>query len=319
MRLPGDPKRRHDLIVEIGRQCSVSRSSRQTYHRQLRDYYVRGSATQNRARFNKIKAHVRQSSAYLFQSESVRFGLVAPAKYGDTFDQELEAASNDFHRFWHDSRSGLVLALGVKWAHVYPSVIWKVVATGGSPALYLVPDPADVGVREEDKPFDSQEAMVHFYTLDLSAFRRLVEGHPKKDDLLRLALMHAQTGGFDAAMGATVERMVFDQQGPSGDAVYGGGSLVQAPAGLSEAQVDAPRVLMCEVWVVDDAIDDWRSVICLAPAGARAVGHGPVHPVDARRRGGLHVGLLRDRRSLRVAGLARAPHGSDRSVDGVAA
>ena len=42
---------------------------------------------------------------------------------------------------------------------------------------------------------------------------------------------------------------------------------MQAPAGLSEAQVDAPRVLMCEVWVVDDAIDDWRSVICLAPAG----------------------------------------------------
>ena len=263
MNLPSSPSLRREAVVELARQCSVSRSRRQTYHRELRDWYVRGSATQDRVRYNKLKAHVKQSTAYLFQSESVRFGLALPTRYGDTFSGELETARDDFHRTWHDGRAGATVENGVKWAHVYPSVVWKVVPSQGEPVVCLVPDPADIGVMEEDRPFDRQEAIIHFFWLNMPQFRRLIRDHPHEDDLMAEARGSAEMGGGDEPLTGTVERLVFDNVGSP---MEGGGALVSGPVSM-EAMVEAPRVLLAELWVVDDRIKDWRVVTCLAPAG----------------------------------------------------
>src|SRR5258708_5983419 len=135
MILPERPALRREAAIELGRQCSVSRATRQSYHRELRQWYVTGAASGDRAIYNKLKTHVRQSSAYLFQAESVRFGLVAPSQYGDQFSAELEVARDDFHRVWHDERGGmgLTIATGVRWCHVYPSVVFKVTTQEGHP------------------------------------------------------------------------------------------------------------------------------------------------------------------------------------------
>lgn len=267
MRLPRDPGRRHDAIVEIARQCSVSRDTRKAYNRELRDWYTRGTVTQDRARYNKIQAHVKQASSYSFQSESVRYGLVLPHRYGEQFSPELEIARDDLHRAMHDDGDNLTIADGNLWARVYPSVIFKMVPVAGVPTTCIIPDPADVGVLEEDRPFNRQEAIVHYFSLTLPMFRRFVRGHPEADDLMELAVMEADSDSGEQPLTGTVERIVFDQvASDTTSPVYGGGALVNAQVN-PEAIVEAPRVVLCEVWVADDSIKDWRIVTCFAPAG----------------------------------------------------
>jgi hypothetical protein len=263
MILPEKPAPRREFALEIGRQCAVSRPTRQAYHRELRSWYVTGAAGGDRAIYNKLKTHVRQAAAYLFQSESVRFDPVLPTRYGDAFELELEAIREDFHRTWHDSGSGLTVATGVRWAYVYPSVIWKVTAQGGQASVTLVPDPADICVLEEDRPFGRQEALAHFFYLDMAQIQRLLKGHPREATLLGKARAWSEIGvGTDVAGGAS-PLMVFDNVG---DPLSGGGALVQGPT-LVEAMVEAPRILCAELWIVDDRIHDWRVLTCLAPQG----------------------------------------------------
>lgn len=266
MRLPEKADRRREASVELARQCSGDRQERKAYHMELRGWMTRGTDTGDQARYNKIRSHVRQSAAYLYQSESVRFGPVLPPLYGDTFDQKLDVYRDEVHRWWHDSRATLTAATGVRWGHVYPTIVWKVVPSAGQPHVSLVPDPADIGVLEPDRPFDRQEAKIHFYWLTLSKFRRLVAGHPHERELLKLAISEAETGGDDDISGATLERIAFDNSGSPMD----GGGVPVAGAYEPTAHVEAPRVLMAELWVVDDRLGDWRVFTSIAPGGVPA-------------------------------------------------
>ncbi len=269
MNLPLKSDLRREALIEIGRRCAADRDERKSYHQSLRQWYARGTESEMRARYNKIKAHVRQSAAYLFQSESVRFGVSLPPKYGDAFSEQLKASSQELHRFWHGTRAGLIVSAGVKWAHVYPTVIWKVVPSAGEASLTVVPDPADVGVFESDRPFDKQEAIIHFFWLTLPAFARLVKDHPREHDLIDLAHMEAELGaGADEPTAPTLERIAVASAG--GADIFttpGVGALTRGAPGEPQAQVEAPRILCAELWVVDDRIHDWRVVTCLAPSG----------------------------------------------------
>jgi len=87
------------------------------------------------------------------------------------------------------------MGVGVEWAHVYPTVVFKVIPSAGDAVVTLVPDPADIGVLENDRPFDRQEALCHFYTLTLSQFRRLILGHPREKELMALAYQDPSRAG----------------------------------------------------------------------------------------------------------------------------
>ena len=263
MILPEKHDRRRELAVEVGRQCLASRDTRAAYNMECRQWYVAGAQTGERAIYNKLKTHVRQSAAYLYQSESARFWLTTPTRYGDAFAEELDVARDDFHRLWHDSNAGLTIATGVRWAHVYPSVVFKVTAQGRMPCVSLVPNTADIGVFEEDRPFNRQEAYTHCFYLNMAQFRRLIAGHPRADQLMRKAIAWSDLGTGNEITGGVAPMMVFDNVGAP---LEGGGALVQGPS-RSDAMIDTPRILCCEVWVVDDRLHDWRVFTALAPDG----------------------------------------------------
>lgn len=264
MRLPDDPIKRRDAYIDLGRQCATDRSERKAYHAELRQWYTRGTSTEDRVRYNKIKSHIKRSASYLFQSESVRFGAVLGPEYGEQFDQELDAATTDFHRTFHDSRIGRIVTLGVRWAHVYPTVIWKVTPHGDETVVTLVPDSADIGVLEGDRPFSKQEAYVHFFWQTLPQAQRLIAGHVKEADLLQTIIEASETGGgSDEPTAPTVERLMFSSVSPQMQGVVSRGM----PATQDLAMVDARRALFAELWIADDRIGAWRCVTCLASAG----------------------------------------------------
>jgi hypothetical protein len=264
MYLPSDPIARRDAFIDIGRLCMSDRSERKAYHQELRAWYTRGTAWADRVRYNKIKEHVKRSASYLYQSEAVRFGAVLPPEFGEQFNTQLEVVRDDFHRYWHDSKAGRVVTLGVRWAHVYPTVVFKVTPHNDESILTFVPDPSDIGVYEPDRPFVRQEAITHCFWLTIGQFRRLVAGHPKEADLIAAAVDAAETGGGpDEPAAPTVERLVFSSVSPTMTGVVTRG----VSGGLDAAQVEAARVLLCELWIVDDRVGKWRCVTCFAPAG----------------------------------------------------
>ncbi len=269
MILSEKPAVRRDHLIEIGRICAADRDERKTYHAMLRSWYARGTESEVRARFNKIKAHVQDSTAYLIQPEAMRFGVKVPKKYGEQFDGKLGAVKDELHDIWHGTRAGLTTEALVKWAHVYPTTIAKVVPSAGEATVTVVPDPGDVGVYEPDKPFSRQEAIVHFFPMTLPAFDRLVRGHPREADLRDIARMEASYGaGTDEPTRAATPRVqlgsAFGSDGLAGGAT---GVLRRGGGAQPEAEVEAPRVLMAELWVVDDRLHDWRVATCLAPHG----------------------------------------------------
>lgn len=263
MKLPTKPDDRHQAVIEIARQCAADRSTRKAYHRELRDWFTRGTVTGDRALYNRIRAGLKQAGAYRYSSESTRFSCVLDRRYGDTFASEMEVITDDFNQRWHHHGHGLEMTIGNVFASVYPSVVFKVVRVDNRPSVTLVPDTGDICVWEPDKPFDRQEAIIHFYTLNLPAFDRMIAGHHDAEDFKTLARRRAETGSGGEPLGGTVERMVFDQVADTGNPVFGGGALVDART-VPDAIVEAPRVLCAELWVVDDAIRDWRVLTCLA-------------------------------------------------------
>jgi len=91
---------------------------------------------------------VRQSASYLFQSESVRLGpRFTTTRYGEAFVRHLDVYRDEVHAWWHDSKAGQPVTIGVEWNHVYPSVVWKVVPRAASRKSFWC-GPADIGVLE---------------------------------------------------------------------------------------------------------------------------------------------------------------------------
>ncbi len=179
MRLPDGTVTRHGLYRNTIRVCDISRDDRRTENARYRTWYLLGTETGRRARYNKLKEHVAFSSSYVYAPETVRFGIATPPKYGERWLEETQAAKKELHRLWHDSDAGYVFGTGVTWAHVWNSTIFKVVKSDGHPALKLL-DPSDVGVAEEGlDDWDEQEAICHWYTLSLPKFWRLISALPK--------------------------------------------------------------------------------------------------------------------------------------------
>lgn len=263
MRPPQKIELRGAWIREVARQCSSDRDDNKAYNADVRSLYTMGTSDGSKAPFNKLQSNNRQQAAYLYQSESVRLEpRFTTQRYGDAFVAELAVYRDEVQAWFHDSKAGLEIAKGVEWAGVYPTVLWKVIPSAGESRCLLIPDPADVGVLEPDKDFDSQEARVHFYWMTLSRFRRLVSGHPREQEMLKLAIGEAEMGDDQGPPGA-VERIAFENVG----APLEGGGVPVSGSTAPIARVEVPRVLMCELWFVDDQRADWGVATCLAAGG----------------------------------------------------
>jgi hypothetical protein len=109
VRLPVQADTRREAHLELARQCSADRPDRKPYHAELREWYTRGTNTGQRARYNKLQSHVRQSAAYLFQSESVRVEGKLPPRYGDQFNAQIDTYRDEVYRWFHDTRAALTI------------------------------------------------------------------------------------------------------------------------------------------------------------------------------------------------------------------
>lgn len=288
MILPSDRSERDKLYRNVIRQCDVSRPDRASRNKANRLRYLTGSDTGVRARYDKLFEHVQFSSAFLYAPAGVRFGITLPPHYGDTWIAECDAAKEELHHMWHNSDAGIVFDSMVTWAHVYDTMVGKVVMNAGNPILTVVPDPADIGVINESlDDWDHPEAICHFYNLEVPRFQRMVAPHKDGARLSRLAEDYAAPYQESAGdrLPATVQRTILLSQASP--------NMIGAVTGVADGvpavpMVNAPVVRMAEAWVWDDEIDDYRVAthlwatedILWDPQNPLVAGEHPFHPLS---------------------------------------
>lgn len=130
---------------------------------------------------------------------------------------------------------------------------------------YLV-DPHSFGVLREDMPFlDDQEAFAHKYTVSASTLPRLLDAHPRKQQILDSVSksLKAEDGDIPTGIGRIVMSTFPMTNAPNGPGI--------APVATNVAygyrpKVADERVEFTELWVWDDDANDWN-VVTIAGGG----------------------------------------------------
>lgn len=296
MLIPGGERERLGFYLNVVREASRSQADRRFRFRRNRTLYLNGTDTGEKARFNKLGENIRSSSAYLYNPESARFGIDwGPERDPDTWLEEAEVLRRTIQFMWHDAESSpsLTFAMGVTQAHYAETAIFKVVAERNKPLLCLIPDPTDVCVWQEGvHEWHRQQAIVHWYDIDLESYRRLVTaGVPqesmreRRDTLLRAGEDYAGPGQQQeaATLPANVQNILVAAVTPN---------MIGVPRMNSAAiralpRDGAPVVRLCELWIWDDEITEYRVATLLEPAhlllwdprNTTDPGHHAFHPL----------------------------------------
>lgn len=232
-------------------RCSTSRSDRQSRYQYLRLWYTRGTDVAGPpARYNKIKPRIRLLNSYLYAPESARFSLLLNPADRKGFEQQLETARDAFVRQWRDSGADVRFALGVEWANVYGTTIYKLVPQEDGAVDVEYVDPGSFGVIREDIPsLDRQLAFCHWYHLSLTELENLIHGlsDEEQNKILLEAKSLATPGGSGVGASAApnmVENIVVTAVSPSSIS----GVTELGTLGDERPLVDEPLVELCEVW-----------------------------------------------------------------------
>lgn len=268
MELPrgDDPQakaRRRAIYNDLIRTAEMpSRGERRARFHKMRTLALSGSETTERAMFNSLREWIGLSSSLIYSSEGTQFGLTYPPYYGgkddarltnDDLEQMVEKAREELHRFWSDCAFPEVVEAAVAQSHYADTAIVKVYASQRGLELGLLADPSDFAVGDEHAPWDQQEYMVHWYSLSLPQFWRLLRAQAsdkEREAMWAKAIDHAtaREHGRGEFLPPALGTILTAATSPN---------LVGNIVNYSESQLAIPRskdpvVNLAELWVWDD-------------------------------------------------------------------
>lgn len=265
MFLPVTQADRLAVYRNLIRQCDVSREDRRARNRDNKLWYLTGRNDGTRSPYNAIGEFVEQSASHIYAQESTKFGAALPKFYGDEWLEELEAARDHFSDLWSEGPAA-TFGLGVEWAHVWQSTIYKLHLRQNRPSLSLLSDPADFGVLRESVALVDQEAVCHWHVMSLDDVERLVQYHPPRERarIMYEAAQHAepwQGTSSGNTLPPALGNILMSSVSPTMTGV------IDKPAEwpLSQPREMEPVVRFAELWVRDDAAKDWRVATVMLP------------------------------------------------------
>lgn len=186
MKIPKNEIDRHILYRDVSDACLRSRDDRITDYVRREAYYLNGSESgQPPATFNKIYPSIQNLVAFLFSADSTRYTVDLDAEVPRGEIEKIPPVAKYINDRWWQSDSDAVAAQCAEWALVYNSMLMKSLWVHGQFHAYAV-RPHDFGVYQEDvTTVDDQEAVVHVYAMPMPALERMLEGHPRKDQIMK--------------------------------------------------------------------------------------------------------------------------------------
>lgn len=259
MRIPLNEADRDQWLRMIIDACTASMHERRTLYEQRRRFYLYGQNVDVKARFNRLKTHMKLVSSFLFSSEGLVYNVTPPKNADEKSIQQFLALQDDWNEDVHDSGIADVFSEAVLWALNYDTMVikqgWNDV-TGQQFASIV--EPSSFGVYREDSPdFTAQQAMNHSFLLDYDeACSRLTRAGKAN------MISHLGTEGASAENGlpsALTQLIITATGGPNIQGNMIGNTNPQYQAGPRfRPNLLAPMVRFNETWVWDDEASDYR-------------------------------------------------------------
>jgi hypothetical protein len=271
-------------VRELLQHCEVSREARRANAQTLKSWYDFGTETGLPATNNKLRSHLARLASFCWSPDTVRFGIHIPAASRGPWLAAASMARDEFRQTWAYSGADLSVSLAFEWSLVYGGHPLKVRPDPLQGFALDAIDPWDFGVTREDQDLDDQDAMAHWYTMSYPQFLRWVRGHPREEQLTRLAderkatppsaspnsplIATGVTGMFPSSSVSTV------LPGDMPDAVY-----------TQDAQVREPVLYFADTWqrriyeTPEGTYEDWRvATVFATDATPLVVRRNPILP-----------------------------------------
>ena len=258
MIIPADNGEREAFYDELIGKCFLSRPERSAQHARLRNFYLFGTHSGQRALFNKIQPHIDLLTSFLFSSETTRFSMSLGAGVSTEEYKKMQPLSRAVQDEWLRANIDMTFGEALKWALVSGSSFIKLFWRQGLHA-YLV-ESHQVGVLREDAPYlDRQECIAHRYSITESELRYRLTSHPNREKILA----RVQFGGSPQqdAKPSGLMNVIINSVTPTITGVIDG--RLSGSDYLPE--VDESLINMTELWIWNDEIDDYQTVTMADP------------------------------------------------------
>ena len=271
MIIPHAPADAFAFYQDTMRKCTATRSERRARYNTLRMYYSYGadpSQTQGPV-YNKIFSSVDQVASFMYSHETTRFtielgeSVSTDSKVGET--RKIPAMKYALSKEWNASNTDIIFGSSILWAFALGSMFVKAIPGTKGSIMPGVVDPEDLSVLREDvMGLYNQEAFVHSYLITKTqlANELTMAEHKRKGEILERVTGSPRTQ--NQGDGGVFDHIVVSAVTPNIVGALRGGMWTNM-AQFTKAKVSESLIEMHELYVFDDAIDDYRMVTLAAP------------------------------------------------------
>lgn len=266
MRIPG--RNIAAFAKELIDQCGVSREARIERGQMYRNLFLTGDEGGDPATYPRTYAYIDNLSSYLYSPVELRFLIEFYGQASPADRAKGRAVSSDLHRRFRQCGLDTEIEEAVTWGLVkgktFIKLLWN--KWGFEPLLI---QPEMMGVLDESKAsLDKQEAFCHTVYISPSQFDGLIEFHPDRADLAKKVRRYANPRkGAEETQGNQMLRQVivgglypYQTAGTGGTKPRGMVDWLSGPVPTLAPDVVASLIRLDELWVWDDAQDDWTTI-----------------------------------------------------------
>jgi hypothetical protein len=271
MIIPAEPAAAFAFYRDTITKCLSTRSERRAHYNALRMYYLYGvdPAQAEGPVYNKIFPSIDQIASFMYSHETTRFtielgeSVSTDTKIGET--RKIPAMKYALAKEWNASNTDIVFGSSILWAFALGSMFIKAIPGNRGSILPGVVDPDDFGVLREDvMGLHNQEAFTHSYLITKSQLTNELEmgEHKRKAEILERVSGSPRLSS--QADGGMWDRIVVTAVSPNIVGSLRGGMWTNLSQ-MVRAKVSEPLIEMHELYVYDDACDDYRLVTLAGP------------------------------------------------------
>lgn len=249
-------------------KCMSTRRERVQMYQSLYHYWLFGAQDGQQSPYGKIFPHIDLLTSYLYSQATVEFD-VAVDNVADVVYEQAERISKRTNTYFHGQgiagayKQGLTL--GLVWNSAFIKLNPRKAGKQFSLSPYIV-EPHNFGVLNESVPgLRNQEAFVHAYSIGKDELARRVSVLPNGADIMRRVT--ATPMSHEDAFPESVHKIIV--AGPASMTTSTTRGIVNIPELFNQLQYKPStvedQVEMYELWVWDDAKEDYRTITCAAP------------------------------------------------------
>lgn len=264
MIIPGDSTI-HSFTTDLIDKCyRLGANGRIAENKKLRSWYLKGKDDGQDSILNRLLAHNRLQSSFLYSGETASFNVECGVTVDELLHMQSEVFADTLHMYWKDDDFDTVIKDAVEMQGVYGKSFVKVIASGKASQLYYC-SPSNIGVYREDIPqLDRQDCIVHKYQITKHELQRKLELKKYPKDQINAIMAYLPKNFPNPEEQTAAQDFIISYQlSLPGDSVSPTGGIFDINS-MGDRNyiptVNNDLVTMYEIWVWDTKLNDFQII-----------------------------------------------------------